>query len=436
MLTPKDLEVATLGPCKVPSPLKLSTVHGDGLVNFVPEGSRCRYEVEIIPGCAFRDELSFEMAGPRQMLYFDPQDVTAAIVTCGGLSPGLNSVIRSVFLQLYYHYKARDVLGIRFGYQGLDPARGKPPYQMTPEMVDDIHLEGGTILGSSRGPVETAVAVDFLESRGVNMLFTIGGDGTQTGAHRIAQEIQRRGSKIAVIGIPKTIDNDIRYVYRTFGYSTAVDVAQDVITSAHNEARGAPNCVAVVKLMGRDAGFIAAGASVASQDVNFCLVPEVPFRLDGERGLLNLLKRRLLSRGHAVLVVAEGAGQDLVAADPDNCDASGNVRYGDIGLWLCSRLKAYFKTQEMEFNLKYIDPSYIIRSVPANSQDQILCDMFARNAVHAAMAGKTDMLIGLWHGVSIHVPIEPAVRDKRRMSTESPLWMGVLDTTGQPARIG
>jgi 6-phosphofructokinase 1 len=436
MLTPEDLEVSRLGPAEVPSPLKLSTVHGDGIVNFVPDQAHCRYQVEQVPGTDSRDELLFEKAGPRRKLFFQPERVTAAIVTCGGLSPGLNSVIRSLFLQLYHHYGAHDVLGIRFGYAGLDPEHGQPPLQMTPELVDDIHLDGGTVLGASRGPVATDRAVDFLVERGVNMLFTIGGDGTQTGAHRIAEEIARRGEKIAVVGIPKTIDNDISFVYRTFGYATAVDIAQDVITCAHTESRGAPNCIAVVKLMGRNAGFIAAGATVASQDVNFCLVPEVPFRLEGKKGLLELLKRRILSRDHAVVVVAEGAGQDLVQADAENRDASGNVRYGDIGAWLADRIKAYFTAEQIPLNLKYIDPSYIIRSVAPNSQDQILCDMFARNAVHAAMAGKTDMLIGLWHGVSIHVPIAAAVSEKKTMGTESALWMSVLDTTGQPAQIG
>ncbi|MFP4355844.1 MAG: ATP-dependent 6-phosphofructokinase [Phycisphaerae bacterium] len=436
MLKQEDLQVARLGTARHPSPLKLSTVHGDGIVNFVPDESRCLYQVERIPGTETRDDLSFEMAGPREKLYFEPGRVTSAIVTCGGLSPGLNSVIRSLFLQLYHHYGAHDVLGIRFGYTGLDPDHGAAPLQMTPDMVNNIHLDGGTILGSSRGPVPPSRVVDFLVDRGVNILFTIGGDGTQAGAHAIAEEINRRGEKIAVIGIPKTIDNDIRFVYRTFGYSSAVDVAQDVITCAHTEARGAPNCVAVVKLMGRDAGFIAAGASVASQDVNFCLVPEVPFGLEGEKGLLELLKKRILSRDHAVIVVAEGAGQDLVECDPKNRDASGNKRYGDIGRFLSQRIKQYFADQRIELNLKYIDPSYIVRSVPANSHDQILCDMFARNAVHAGMAGKTDMIVGLWHGVPIHVPIGAAVAEKKHMSTESALWMGVLDTTGQPARIG
>jgi 6-phosphofructokinase 1 len=438
MLKPDDLKIRSLGEPTYPSPLKLSTVHGDGIVNFTPDDARIRYLVECIPDRASdgEEELFFEKAGPRSKLFFDPARTTAAIVTCGGLSPGLNNVIRSVFLQLHYHYGIRRVLGIRFGYQGLDPQRGKPPLELTTEVVDDIHKEGGTILGSSRGPVDPSTAVRFLRENGVNILFTIGGDGTQTGAGVIAEQALAQKAPLSVIGIPKTIDNDIRFVYRTFGYSTAVDIAEDVICCAHNEATGAPNGIALVKVMGRNAGFIAAGATVASQDVNFCLVPEIPMVLDGPRGLLELLKQRILHRGHAVVVVAEGAGQNLLDHAGPGRDASGNLLHGDIGPFLRDRISTYFQAEGIEFNLKYIDPSYVVRSVPANSEDQILCDMFARDAVHAGMAGKTGMIIGLWHGVSIHVPIPIAVEGKKRMCPESGLWMSVLDATGQPARFG
>ncbi len=438
MLKPDDLVIQHLGEPTLPSPLKLSTVHGDGMVNFTPDEAKVRYQVECVPGRhrPEYDNLFFEMAGPRQKLYFDPSRTTAAIVTCGGLSPGLNNVIRSVFLQLHFHYGIRRVLGIRYGYQGLDPERGRPPMELTMDVIDDIHREGGTILGSSRGPVSPETAVRFLQDQGINLLFTIGGDGTQTGAGVIAKEAMRQGANIAVVGIPKTIDNDIQFVYRTFGYSTAVDIAEDVICCAHNEATGAPNCVALVKVMGRDAGFIAAGATVASQDVNFCLVPEIPVVLEGRRGLLELLKQRILHRGHAVVVAAEGAGQDLLHCAARARDASGNLLQADIGVFLRDRIQEYFRSEGIESNLKYIDPSYVVRSVPANSEDQILCDVFARDAVHAAMAGKTNMIIGMWHGVSIHVPIDVAVAQKKRMSPESGLWMSVLDATGQPARFG
>ena len=353
----------------------------------------------------------------------------------GGLCPGLNNVIRSLFLQLHHHYGVKHIWGIRYGYQGLDPANGREPIALSPEFVENIHKEGGTALGSSRGAMHPPAVVDFLRERQVNILFCIGGDGTQTGAHEIAEEAGRRGHPLAVVGIPKTIDNDIQYVWRTFGYSTAIDKAREVVYCAHVEAKGAPNGVTVVRLMGRDAGFIVAGATIASQDVNIALVPEVPFALDGETGLLNLLKKRILSRGHAVVVVAEGAGQHLIPKTEARQDASGNILHEDIGVFLRDTIKAYFRTEGVPANVKYIDPSYVIRSVPANCEDAVLCDQMARNAAHAGMAGRTDVLIGYWYNVFIHVPIVLATGAKKQMDPESSLWRGALAATGQPVRI-
>ena len=431
MLTQQQLKMETLSLAETESPLRLSMVYGDGVVNYIPDATMVRTQVEIYPAKDSGPECYFEKAGPREKIYFEPASVRAAIVTCGGLSPGLNNVIRSLFLQLYYHYSVKDILGIQFGYHGMKSIAGYEPIELTPASVDNIHRLGGTILGSSRCSMAPDKAVDFMKTHGINMLFCIGGDGTQAGAHAIHEEVVRRGEKISIVGVPKTIDNDIQYVYRTFGYATAIDIAQNTIDCAHAEATGAPYCVSLVKLMGRDAGFIAAGATIASQDVNFCLVPEVPFDLPG---LLGPLKKRIADRGHAVIVVAEGAGQELLD-QPDACDASGNRRYGDIGLFLQQAIKDDFKANNLDLNLKYIDPSYIIRSVQANSQDQMLCDQFARYAVHAAMAGKTDMLIGMWHDVFVHVPIPAAISGKRRMSSESALWMAVLDATGQPVSM-
>jgi 6-phosphofructokinase 1 len=318
----------------------------------------------------------------------------------------------------------KEVLGFRGGYQGLDPARGAEPVVLTPAFVDDIHKEGGTVLGTSRGPVDIGLAVDNLIKRGVNILFTIGGDGTQRGGNDLFQEAKKRGHALAVVGIPKTVDNDVPFVTRTFGYLTAVQEAAKVLDRAHTEARSVENGIALVKLMGRHAGFIAAGATVASQDVNFTLVPEVPFKLDGPRGFLAALKQRILKRGHAV-VVAEGAGQDLLAASGEERDASGNVKLKDIGLLLRERIEAYFKAEKVPMVMRYFDPSYIVRSSPANSEDSILCDLFARHAAHAAMAGKTGLVIGYLHNRFIHVPIELLASRKKQMEPDGFAWGAV-----------
>jgi 6-phosphofructokinase 1 len=431
-LTAQDLIVPNLGPRTILSPLGLSKVPGDGLGDFVPDETRVLDQIERRPAEASDQSLSFEKAGPREHLYFDPRRTKAALVTCGGLSPGLNNVIRSAFLELHHNYGVPEVLGIRFGYQGLNPARGQKPLRLTSDMVEDIHRTGGTILGSSRGPEDPGVIVDFLKQEGINILFCVGGDGTQRGAHTIAAEVQRRGLPIAIVGIPKTIDNDLPFVWRSFGFGTALDKAREVIDCAHVEAKSAQNGVGLVKLMGREAGFIAATATLASQEVNFALIPEVPFPLEGEGGLLHALKKRLAARGHAVIVVAEGAGQDLIAKGRDERDASGNLKLNDIGLFLKERITRYFAAEKIPMSLKYIDPSYVIRSVPANTDDSLLCDAMARYAVHAAMAGKTDVLIGLWHNEFLHVPISAAVASQKRLSPEGGTWLSVLATTGQP----
>jgi len=417
------MNVTLLGEARFASPLQRA----------VNDQLRIPAHIMHVHGTPPPDELKFEIAGPRARLFFDPEQTRAGIVTCGGLCPGLNNVIRSLFLELHHTYGVREVLGFRFGYLGLDPVRGAEPIQLTPECVDDIHKEGGTVLGTSRGPVDIALAVQNLIKRGVNILFTVGGDGTQRGANALYQEARRRGYPLGVVGIPKTIDNDVAFVSRTFGFLTAVEESCRVIDCAHTEVHSVQNGIALVKLMGRHAGFIATGATVASQDVNFALIPEVPFQLEGERGFLAALKKRILRRNHAVIVVAEGAGQELLQISGEEHDASGNVKLKDIGLFLRERIETYFKGEKIPFVLRYLDPSYIIRSRPADAEDSILCDLLARNAVHAAMAGKTGLVIGMLHDTFIHVPIELLVQEKKRVDPAGPWWHAVLATTGQPA---
>jgi 6-phosphofructokinase 1 len=382
----------------------------------------------------FDEGLLFELAGPRKKLFFDPNNTRAGIVTCGGLSPGLNDVIRSLYLELHHAYGVKEILGFQDGYKGLDPASGRQPVLLTTSLVDDIHKEGGTILNTSRGPVDSTIAVDNLIRLGINILFTVGGDGTQRGGNALFQEAWKRGYPLAVVGIPKTIDNDVAYVTRTFGYLTAVEEAAKVLDRAHVEAHCVENGISLVKLMGRNAGFIAAGATVASQEVNFTLVPEVPFKLDGPNGFLAALKMRILNRSHALVVVAEGAGQDLLSQDGIEHDASGNVKIKDIGPFLREKIETYFKTEKIPIVMRYFDPSYLVRSSPANAEDSILCDLFARNAVHAAMAGKTGVVIGYLHNQFVHVPVELLTSQHKFMDPSGFTWRAVLSATGQAER--
>ena len=415
------MDITVLGEARYPSPLDYH----------VSDKARVPCSVIVDPDAPPAEELFFEVAGPREKLFFDPKKTRAGVVTCGGLCPGLNNVIRSLVLQLYHGYGVREILGFTNGYQGLDPWRGSEPIPLTPEFVEDIHKEGGTVLNTSRGPVDVSVAVDNLIRRKVDILFVVGGDGTQRGGAELFEEARSRGHALAVVGVPKTIDNDVAFVTRTFGYVTAVEEAAKAIACAHTEAHSVHNGISLVKIMGRHAGFIAAGATVASQDVNFTLVPEVPFVLEGEDGFLVALKERMLRRAHAVILVAEGAGQHLMAGGEDKYDASGNLKSKDIGIFLRDRIESYFKAEGIPFALRYFDPSYMIRSVPACADDAVLCDFYARNAVHAAMAGKTGLVIGQHHGVFTHVPIGLLASQKKKLDLNSPAWLGVLASTGQ-----
>ncbi len=430
-----DTTVTTLGECRYRSPLNLSTRGGDGLGDFVPDTARVRYQVEYGTTMDLPGDVVFEKAGPREKLFFDPAKTRAAIVTCGGICPGINNVIRSAFLEMHFNYGVSEVLGLRYGYAGLNPETAEEPIRLTRDFVDHIHEDGGSVLGTSRGPQPPEVMVKYLADNKIDILICVGGDGTLRGAKSIADEAARQKLPIAVVGVPKTIDNDVMFVQRTFGVSTAMERASQVIDCAHTEAHSVYNGVGLVKVMGREAGFVACLATLANQEVNLTLIPEVPFALEEEYGALEFLRRRLERRHHAVVVVAEGAGQDLLDDAPAGVDKSGNRKLGDIGLFLKHRINEYFDRIGMHVDVKYFDPSYIIRSGRANADDAVFCDQLARNAVHAAMAGKTGVVISAWNGTFMHVPISLATSGKKQVDPEGWLWSSVVAATGQPRRF-
>lgn len=374
---------------------------------------------------------SFELAGPREKIYFDPSKLKCAVVNCGGLCPGLNNVIRAIVLELHYRYQVKHIYGIRYGLEGFIPEYGHELVELTPDKVVNIHEMGGSILGSSRGPQDIEAIVDCLERMNIGILFMIGGDGTLMAASKIVKEIKNRNAKISVIGIPKTIDNDIYRVARSFGFDSAVDIATEAIKGAHKEAEGFPNGVGMIKLMGRHSGFIAATSALAQQDVNFVLIPEIDFDLEGKNGLLTRLEKRLKERKHAVIVVAEGAGQNFFQDSTPEYDASGNLKLYDIGVFLKDKIRAYFYEKSINVTIKYIDPSYMIRSLPANPNDHVYCGFLGRDAVHAGMAGKTNMIIGHWNNFFVHVPIPMTAGKRKRVNPNGKIWQTVLEATGQ-----
>lgn len=427
--------IENLGKASFKSPLKLSTVRGDNIFNFVSDSDALVHDLsrESYDYCLHhKTEPNYlEKAGPRQNLFFEPLKTKAAIVTCGGLCPGINNVIRGIVMALHYFYGVKEIVGVPYGYEGLNPEMGHGFIELTPDHVKDIHQFGGTILGSSRGAQDVGVMVDTLVNNNINILFTIGGDGTLKGSNAIGEEIQKRGLDIAVVGIPKTIDNDIDLIDKSFGFETSFDIASKVLRDAHNEATGAMNGVAIVKVMGRDSGFIAASAALAMPVVNFVLIPEMHFNLEGEGGLLECLKNRLESKKHAVIVVAEGAGQHLFKKDEIKKDASGNVQHDDIGIFLKEKIKEHFKGI-LPVTVKYIDPSYIVRSSAANSGDSVFCSGLAYMAVHGTMAGKTKFVVGRVHNKFVYLPISSVTQKRKKIDLESEFWFSVLQSTGQP----
>lgn len=416
-------EIRTLGPCKLESRLPYRTWADNKSIQILVDEELSEEACEPF-------YVSFEGAGPRRKLYFEPSRAKCAIVTCGGLCPGINDVIRAIVMEAFHAYKVPSIVGIPYGLEGFIPKYGHSLMELTPKVVADIHRFGGTMLGSSRGPQSAEEIVDTLERCNVNALFVIGGDGTMKASLAISEELQARGLKISVIGIPKTIDNDINFIPQSFGFETAVFKATEAIECAHTEACGTPNGIGMVKLMGRESGFIAARATLALKEVNFVLIPEAPFSLDGQGGILPALEERLRSRGHAVIVAAEGAGQHLLA-HRSGTDASGNPVLGDVADLLRKEINAYLDARGMEHSIKYIDPSYIIRSVPANANDKVYCGFLGQYAVHAAMAGRTDMVVAKLQDRYVHLPLQLVTRKRRTLNIYSDLWRAVLESTGQ-----
>jgi 6-phosphofructokinase 1 len=373
------------------------------------------------------DPPAFELAGPQEKIYFDPSTLRCGIVTCGGLCPGLNDVVRSIVFCLHEKYGIARVYGFRFGYAGLVDQSALTPIELTTRRVSQIHEVGGTVLGASRGPQPVEDMVDTLERLGIQLLFTIGGDGTLRGAHSIVEEIGRRELNIAVVGVPKTIDNDISFIDMSFGFDTAVEAARQATRAAYVEASCHRSGIGLVKLMGRDSGFIASFATLADTQVGLCLIPENAFSIDG---IVRAAGQRIERDGYVVIVVAEGAGQELLAEEAE-WDASGNRSHGDIGVFLRDKLPKALQVQGISVSLKYIDPSYMIRSLPANARDANFCLRLGHAAVHAGMAGKTDTVIGSWRRRLTYVPIPMAVSSRRTIDTNGYLWRTVLSVTGQ-----
>jgi 6-phosphofructokinase 1 len=430
-----EFQVRRLGECGLVSPLESNESWRRWKI-FVNDSEKVA--IDIVSGSAEgkihagRKSGYFEKAGPREKIYFDPVKTRAAIVTCGGICPGINDVIRSVVMTLFYRYGVKEIFGIRNGYQGMVKKSGLAPIRLSPFDVDHINHTGGTILGTSRGQQDSNSMLEFLRENRINQLFVIGGDGTMRGALELSAEAEKQKYELSVIGIPKTVDNDILCIDRSFGFISAMSAAGSVVEIAHNEAKSQFNGIGLVKLMGRNSGFITCFADLASGNANFVLIPEVPFDLEGEKGFLKALELRLKHREHAVILVAEGAGQEHMPSKMEERDASGNVKFKDIGIFLRDKINSYFQSKKIEVNLKYIDPSYIVRAIGATAADSAYCFMLGKNAVHAAMSGRTQVVVGLVHNIDVHIPMKLITHGRRQVDPNGSLWSSVLESIGQP----
>ncbi|MBL8995636.1 MAG: ATP-dependent 6-phosphofructokinase [Spirochaetia bacterium] len=423
-LRKEDFEVKNLGENRYPTPLKLVEE------NYRTDDDRVLYDAAILASKMPQvpAEISFLRAGPRKMIHFDSSKINVGIVTCGGLCPGLNDVIRAITTNCLGNYNVRNVYGFRYGYAGLTAGRQNETMSLTMDRVNHIHQIGGSVLGSSRGHQSPEEMVDTLVKFNISILFVIGGDGTMRGVQGLAEECERRKLDIAVVGVPKTVDNDISYVHRTFGLDTAVEEARQAIDVAHVEACGSKNGIGIVKLMGRHSGFIAANATLASGHADICLIPEVPLDLDA---LFAKIKARLAKHDHMVIVVAEGAGQELLKQQsPEERDASGNIVLREIGLFLRDKIAEYLKKENLEHSIKYVDPSYMIRSKPSNASDASFCLRLGNFAVHAGMSGKTNCLVGYWSNFFTLLPVKLAISKKKTVDLTSALWLSVMEITG------
>jgi len=396
------------------------------------------------------DAMAFKRAGCRKMICWKGSEVKAAIITCGGLCPGLNVVINEIVEVLYFEYGVNSIYGVKGGYRGLVDG-GYGLIELNPTVVKGINRKGGTILWSSRGgispaspPEEIEKILNKLESYGINMLYIIGGDGTHRGAYRLYQHAKAREKKMIIAGIPKTIDNDMGVIDSSFGFNSAVEQATKAIFSAVTEATcNKPNGVGIVKLMGRHAGYIACHATLASRQVDMCLINEDPFlETNGPEAMAEYIEKTVQDKGHAVIVVAEGAGNNFLKSlrsgmESVEKDAGGNEALSNICDYLIDYLKQHFKQRSKACTVKFIDPSYMIRSVAANASDNVMCLVLAQNAVHGAMAGYTGFTSGLVNNRSVMIPMPVIMATSPSfLNPRGRTWSRVLAATQQPVTMG
>jgi len=318
-----------------------------------------------------------------------------AILTSGGDCPGLNAVIRAVVRTATDHYQY-ECVGIKNGWKGAAVGDIIP---LPPLSVSGILYRGGTILGTSRfNPLKdgetTARILENLTLHRIGAVICVGGDGTLRASHEIA----RMG--VNVVGVPKTIDNDIQATDVTFGFHTAVQIVTDAIDRLHSTAES-HNRIMILETMGRNTGWIALSAGLAG-GADLILIPERPFSYDK---ICAMLTERHKRKSFSIVVVAEGAyPEGGEAVNIGALDAFGRPRLGGIGFELAHEIEMRTSIEARVTVLGYVQ-----RGGTPVAFDRILATRFGVAAVEAVAAGKFDHFIALRGEELVAVPIADGV---------------------------
>lgn len=443
--------------------------------------------------------LTFPEAGPRENLVYPMESRDGAtdslqvgVLVSGGIAPGINAVIKGIVDRhtLYSnHAKENDdtsydleIIGYRDGFSGL---LSGSHIKLNRKKVRDFANKGGSLLGTSRyhplldlddpGKRDSAVRDIISNLKDIDILYVIGGDGSMRAAHMIWTRAQRmhaegEASKLSVVAIPKTMDNDILWVWQSFGFMSAVEKAKQFVLQLHTEASSNPR-LGIMQLFGSDSGFVVTHAALASGVCDYVLIPEADFSMEV---LCEFIKKKLKSRykrgqdgksPFGMILMAETA----IPRDGINSPGCKYIDDPDVGLekeekiaiekFIADGRRVQGQTQDAlrrggikiisrvvqkeirqmkpgqyweKFRVFTNEPRHLIRAIDPSVQDVIFGQRMGTLAVDNAMAGYTDFMISQWLTEYVLVPLKLVVLGRKRVPQKGIFWKSVLANTGQP----
>lgn len=434
--------------------------------------------------------LTMPEAGPRRYVsYPQKNQLKVGILVSGGIAPGINAVISGIIAR-HHAYQAwsqkinknyaLEILGYSEALKGLLHA-GRPAVPLDLKTVREAVNHGGSILPTARAdelldledPKQRDGALDKVTSRLINqqidILYIIGGDGSMRAAHAISCRARRNPiNELSVIGIPKTMDNDILWVWQSFGFLSAVEFAKQAILQLHTEVMSNPR-LCVIQLFGSDSGFVVSHAALASGVCDAVLIPEVNFTL---KQLSGYIRYRLQDRPHSdkpyggIVALAETAipldwreyvsataevadGSEKVILTPEELraietfESHGRRVHGQTPDALRSgglRLVSQILQREIRklgdrwssYRVFTNEPRHLIRSIEPSVSDVIFAQRLGTLAVDNAMAGYHDFMISQWLTEYVLVPLKLVVLGRKRVPEHGIFWKSVRASTGQP----